>query len=542
VTRFSICTPVHDPPLRLLEACIRSVLAQRVDDWQWCIVDDASTDPAVTERLATLAASDSRVTVRTRVAGGGIVAASNDTLAIAEGEFVVLLDHDDRLTQDALAVVDEALRADPEIDYLYSDEDKIADDGSVYDTFYKPDWSPERLRSQNYCTHLSVLRRTLVAAVGGFRPGFDGSQDHDLILRVTERARRVHHVPRVLYHWCVNPGSAAADPFAKPYAREAGRRAVSDQLERLDVPATVEHLDTPGHFRVRRHLPAAPPKVSIVIPTAGTSRMVWGLDRPLVYRCVESLLAVTDYPDFEVVVVTDPGTPASVVETLAATPVRIVEASGPFNFSSRINLGAANASGTQLLMLNDDTFVEQPDWLATMVGFTLERDVGVVGARLVYADGTLQHGGILCNAQPLHIFHGFAGDDAGPFGLLEIDREVTAVTGACLLTPRLVFDEIGGLPEHFAVAFNDLEYCLRVRASGRRVIWTAHATLYHFESQTRAPHAEPHEIDELYARWDDELHHDPYGNPNFVPMQAVWLPSSRATLRSALRARLGRAR
>ena len=373
----------------------------------------------------------------------------------------------------------------------------------------------------------------------GSAPAIDGSQDHDLILRVSEQARRIHHVPRVLYHWCVNPGSAAADPHAKPYAREAGRRAVADHLERIGVPATVEHQATPGHFRVRRRLDSAP-AVSIVIPTVGTSRQVWGIDRPLVYRCVESLFAVTDYPEFEVIVVADPDTPDRVVQTLETLPVTVVRADGPFNFSARINLGAARSSGSQLLMLNDDTSIEQPDWLTTMVGFTLERDVGVVGCRLLYSDGTLQHGGILCNAQPLHIFHGFAGDDPGPFGLLELDREVTAVTGACLLTRRDVFDEIGGLPEHFAVAFNDLEYCLRVRASGRRVIWTPHATLYHFESQTRAPHASPEEIAELYARWDHELHHDPYGNPNFAPMQAVWLPAHRATVRAALRARLAR--
>lgn len=539
--RFSIVVPVHDPPLDLLDACLASITGQALGDWELCLVDDGSTDGRVLERLRRLAAADRRVRLVERPAAGGIVAASNAGLAMAAGEFVVLVDHDDRLEPDALASVAEALRDDPEIDYLYTDEDKVDDDGRVYDTFYKPDWSPERLRSQNYCTHLSVLRRSLVDEVGGFRPGFDGSQDHDLILRVTERARRVRHVPQVLYHWCVTPGSAAGDPDAKPYAREAGRRAVADHMARLGIPATVSHQATPGHFRVRRALGAVP-RVSVVIPTVGTARPVWGVTRVLVEQAVDSLIATTTGVDLEVVVVLDPETPAAVREALATRPVTLLDGDGPFNYSRRCNQGVAASSGDHVVLLNDDVLIEQADWLTTMLGFFAESDVGVVGARLLYADGTLQHGGILLNGQPLHIFHGFAGDDPGPFGLLQIDREVSAVTGACLVTPRSLWEELGGLPEDFAIAFNDLDYCLRVRATGRRVIWTAHATAYHLESQTRRPHADQDEIDRLYARWGTALAHDPYGNPNFAPYQAVWLPAARASVRGQLAARLSRHR
>ena len=536
MTRFSIVTPVHDPPLYLLEASLASIAAQTFGDFELCLVDDGSASPAVRAALRRAVAADHRVRLIERPAAGGIVAASNDAVAMARGEFVALVDHDDRLDPRALALIDDALRTDPDIDYVYTDEDKLAGDGTVYDTFYKPDWSPERLRSQNYCTHLSVLRRALVEDVGRFRPGFDGSQDHDLILRVTERARRVHHVPEVLYHWCITPGSAAGDPDAKPYAREAGRRAVAEHTERVGVPATVEHLATPGHYRVRRTRPKPAPSVSIVIPTVGTARPVWGVARPLVLGAVRSLLGVTEYPHVEVVVVLDPDTPAPVIDALGALDVRLVEGDGPFNYSARCNMGVAASTGELVVLLNDDTLVEQPDWLDVMLGFFHEPDVGVVGARLLYADGTLQHGGILLNTQPLHIFHGFAGDDPGVFGLLEIDREVSAVTGACLATPRALYDELGGLPEEFAVAFNDLDYCLRVRRTGRRIIWTPHATLYHFESQTRAPYAEQPEIDLVYRRWGDELVHDPYGNPHFAPKQAVWLPAERATTIAALRA------
>jgi GT2 family glycosyltransferase len=255
----------------------------------------------------------------------------------------------------------------------------------------------------------------------------------------------------------------------------------------------------------------------------------------LVLQAVRSLLDVTDHDGLEVVVVLDPRTPRAVRDELAALPVKLVDADGPFNFSRWSNLGVAASSGEFVVLLNDDVLVEQTDWLDVMLGFFAETDVGVVGARLLYADGTLQHGGILLNEQPLHIFHGFAGDDPGPFGLLQIDREVSSVTGACLVTPRALWDELGGLPEEFAIAFNDLDYCLRVRRSGRRVIWTPHATLYHFESQTRRPDADQHEIDLMYARWHPELHHDPYGNPNFAPRQAVWLPAERASGWSVLR-------
>jgi GT2 family glycosyltransferase len=505
------------------------VRAQTCPDWELCLVDDGSANPDVRRELRAAAGGDGRIRLAERPRAGGIVAASNDALALATGEFVVLVDHDDRLAPAALDTVAAALEADQEIDYVYTDEDKVAADGTTYDTFYKPDWSPERLRSQNYCTHLSVLRRSLVHDVGAFRPGFDGSQDHDLILRVTERARRIHHVPEVLYHWCVTPGSAAADPHAKPYAREAGRRAVQDQMDRLGIPASVTQLATPGHYRVRRRLPAPPPTVSVVMPTVGTRRRVWGVSRPLVLDAIDSLREVTATIRPEVIVVLDPATPPDVRDALAQRDVKLLEGAGPFNYSARCNQGVAASSGELVVLLNDDVRIEDPEWLEVMAGFFREPDVGIVGARLLYADGTLQHGGILLNEQPLHIFHGFGGDDPGPFGLLEIDREVSAVTGACLATRRALWDELGGLSEDFAVAFNDLDYCLRARATGRRVIWTAHATLYHFESQTRRPDADDHEIELLYERWTPELHHDPYGNPNFAPRQAMWVDRQRAS-------------
>jgi GT2 family glycosyltransferase len=543
VPRFSIVTPVHNPPLHLFDACLASVHRQTIGDWELCLVDDGSSAPDVLAALDAAVAADPRVRLLRRPVAGGIVAASNDGLAMADGEFVVLLDHDDTLSDDALALVDAVLRADPQVDYVYSDEAKVDEGGAVFDTFYKPDWSPERLRSQNYCTHLSVIRRSVVTGIGGFRDGFDGSQDHDLILRVGEVARAVAHVPQVLYHWCATAGSTAADADAKPYAREAGRRAVQEHLDRLGIPATVERLATPGHFVSRRRLPDPPASVSIVIPTAGTSGQVWGVDKPLVLRCLRSVLDLSTHPRFDVVVVIDPITPDPVRAALGRWAsldprVRLVDGQGEFNFSARVNQGVAASSGEQVLLLNDDTEVVSPDWIETMAGFLLESDVGAVGAKLLYADGTLQHGGHLYSVHPLHTFRGYAGDDPGPFGLLEIDREVSGVTAACLLTPRSVWDELGGFDEAFRVAFNDVDYCLRVRDTDRRIIWTPHAVLHHFESQTRPGNATAEEDALLVERWAHVLDRDPYGNPNLAPAQAEWVPAHRTSTLAALRAKV----
>jgi len=454
----------------------------------------------------------------------GPAATANEAIASADGEFVALVEPSDHLDRRALVRIDDALRADPAIDVLYTDEDVADGDGTAVETFHKPDWSPERLRSQDYCGGLTVVRRSLLEQVGGLRDGFDSAQHHDVVLRVTEGARRIHHVPEVLYH----------RRRPTPQRGDGHRRAVAEHVARVGIAADVEPLGN-GLVRVRRRRASPPPGVSVVIPTAGTVRPVWGVDRVLVLQTIRSLLDRTVFPDIEVVVVVDPVTPEDTRRALAALDVVVIDGVGPFNFSARCNQGVAASTGEVVALLNDDVLVEQPDWLDVMVGFLAETDVGVVGARLLFADGTLQHGGVLLNEQPLHIFHGFAGDDPGPFGLLQVDREVSVVTGACFVTPRHVWDELGGLPDDFAVAFNDLDYCLRARATGRRVIWTPHATLYHFESQTRLPYAEQHEIDLLYDRWTPELQHDPYGNPGFEPRQATWLPRDRPTLGTVAR-------
>lgn len=523
--RFSVVTPVFDPPPDVLRSTIESVRAQTRDDWELLLVDDRSTDPRVHRVLDEARAADPRIRVLLRDENGGIVAASNDGLAAAAGEWIVLLDHDDLLARRALDSVARAIDADPEIDYLYSDEDQLSPVGDHVNAFYKPDWSPERLRSQNYCCHLSVLRSELVAEIGGFRDGFDGSQDYDLILRATERARRIHHVPEVLYHWRQLPTSTASDIAAKPYAIEAGRRAVQEHCDRVGIDAVVESKEPPGTYRVRRTLPD-PPLVSVVIPTRGSSGRVWGVERCFVVEAMRSLLERGTYPRLEFVVVVDTSTPQPVVEAMrrvAGDLLRLVWFDRPFNFSEKINLGRIHSTGDLLLLLNDDVELVTPDAIETMAALALEPDVGSVGAKLLFSDGTLQHAGHVYNGDPYHIFFKGSSEDHGPFSMLTLERECVGVTAAALMIRPDVFDSVGGFSAAFDNNFNDVDFALKLQEAGYRTVWTPFAVLYHFESVSRDPAVSGDEYDLLHQRWSHQLEQDRYSNVNLEPKRHDWV-------------------
>ncbi|MSW28210.1 MAG: glycosyltransferase, partial [Actinobacteria bacterium] len=385
MARYSILTPVYDPPEDVLRACLESVARQTFQDWEHCLVDDASTQPHVARVLEEYAAKDRRFKVKRRTANGGIIAASQDALELATGEFVCLLDHDDLLTKVALFEVDLIASTDPSLDYCYSDEDYLAPDGKFINPFHKPDWSPERFRSQMYTGHFSVARRELVIEVGGFRTGFEGSQDYDLVLRITEKARSIRHVAKILYHWRMMPESVAQNAEAKPWAYEAGRRAVQDHCDRTGRHATVVDGVVPGVYRVQREIEGEP-LVSVVIPTRGDSARVWGVKRCFVVEAVRSLVERARYTNLEIIVVMDAPAPAGVIEKLerlAGDRLKIVWYDKPFNFSEKVNLGAAHASGELMLVLNDDIEVETPDFIETMIGLIQEGDVAMVGAKLL---------------------------------------------------------------------------------------------------------------------------------------------------------------
>ncbi len=501
---FSLVTPVYAPPLDVLADTIASVLAQEHADWEWILVDDASPDADVRHAIAAAAAQDGRIRLVERAENGHIVAASNDAVEHARGEFLVFLDHDDLLTPDALAEMASAIEAHPDVDYLYSDEDKVGDDGEVFGRFAKPDWSPERLRGQMYTSHLSVMRTSLVREVGAFREGFDGSQDHDLALRVGERARRVVHVDRVLYHWRAVAGSAAADINAKPYADDAGQRAVQDHLDRLGIAGTAGSGREPGRYVIERRLDPDL-LVSVVIPTIGQSATVFGERRVMVVDTVRSALEHTDHHNVEFVVVYDSPTPPEVLDALrelAGDRLTLVEYEYPFNFSQKINLGCLHASGERLVFLNDDVEVISARWLENLVGPLDEPDVGLTGAKLYFSDGSIQHAGHgYWNKHYHHPFRYWTRDEPGPFGELAVNREMTGVTAACSAMRRDLFLEIGGFAEALPSNFNDVDLCYKVAHLGYRTVWVANCELFHFESQTRDGTVQAWERHLVVRRW-----------------------------------------
>jgi GT2 family glycosyltransferase len=531
--RFSIITPVYETPADVLRKMLLSVLGQSCGDWELCLADDASKQPHVREILDRAAARDPRIRVEHGERNEGIVGASNRALAMAGGEFVALLDHDDALHPDALAHVAEALDANPEADYVYTDEDKVDRRGFHSGFFFKPDWSPERMRTQMYTCHFSVLRRTLVEEVGGFDPAFEGSQDWDLVLKVTERARKVVHVPRVLYHWrTLETSAAGGGEEAKPYAFEAGKRAVQAHCNRIGLPAEVERDPAdPGVLHLRPRL-REQPLVSIVIPTAGGRREVRFEEVVLVENCVRGIVERSTYENYEIVVVHGEATPPRVLERLrelAGERLRLVPYEGKFDFSTKVNLGAVNSAGKHLLLLNDDIAVRTDDWIERMVMYADLDGVGVVGGRLLWGDGRLQHVGVgFDGGLPGHPYRGFHETYRGYANAVVIARNCLAVTAACLMTPKAVFEEVGGMTSELPVNFNDVDFCLKAHVHGHRIVYDPDLVMYHFESSSRDPEVKEWEKEKLEERWSEVAAVDPFGNPNLayglprIPSYVSW--------------------
>jgi len=527
---ISILMPVYDTPSELLKLAVESVRKQRYKNWELCIADDSSGRPDLDKLLEKFARSDSRIKTMRRKSRGGIAAASNSAFELASGEFVALLDHDDELSPDALFHVVEAINKHPDVGLLYSDEDKIDISGRRYDPFFKPAWSPDLLLSNNYVCHFSVCRRDLVERAGRFRSEYDGSQDHDLFLRLSRLTGDFIHIPRVLYHWRAIPGSAAADASFKPHAADAGRRAIEDHLRSSQVAASVEPGRYPGHWRVRYECPEAP-RVSILIPSGGKLGVL--------ETNLNKLAATTDYQNYEIVVI-DNSKGAEIEEFVRrwddngrrACYVDCREEA--FNWSALNNQAARLSNADLLLFLNDDTEVIAPDWLTSMVELGMRPEVGAVGAKLLYPDGRIQHAGVVMGLSKNcdHAFRGLAGDAQHYFNFPDVIRNVSAVTGACLLVRRDVFWQVGGFDEQsFAVAFNDIDFCLRVIRAGYRVLYTPHAILYHHEafsktSKDLVPHSA--EVIAMQTKWAEVIADDPYYNPNLTRGTEDYSPRKRS--------------
>jgi glycosyltransferase involved in cell wall biosynthesis/LmbE family N-acetylglucosaminyl deacetylase len=524
--RIDVLMPVYNPPEQWLRRAIESLIAQCYPFWTLCIADDASTDASVRRVLADYAAQDARIRVVFRAVNGHISAASNSALALCEGDFTALMDQDDELPAHALYVVASAIRANPRADVFYSDEDKIDVHGRRFEPYFKPDWNPDLFLAQNMLSHLGVYRTGLLKEIGGFREGLEGSQDYDLALRAIERAGhdRVVHIPHVLYHWRALPTSTAAGIDAKPYAFLAAQRAVREHLERVGVAATVEPAEGNFFQRVRYALPDPLPLLTVIIPTRD------GFD--VLARCLTGLFERTTYARLEVLVVDNGSVDPRVLDLLSvherAGRLRVLRDARPFNYSALNNRAVREARGELLCFLNNDIDVISPDWLEEMAGQALRPEVGAVGAKLLYPNDTVQHAGVVlgmgCDGIAGHAHWQLPRHAPGYFYRAALVQNMSAVTAACMVMRRTVFESVGGFNEtDLAVAYNDVDLCLRIGEQGLRIVWTPYALLYHHESLTRGSDLTPEnaarfaaEVAWMRDRWGDRLRHDPAFSPNLA--------------------------
>lgn len=518
----SIVMPVYNPNSLWLEKAIASVRGQIYPHWELCIADDASTNPAIRPVLERYAQMDKRIKLVFREKNGHISVASNSALALAQGEWIALQDQDDMLAEHALFWVVDAINRHPACRLIYSDEDKIDEMGVRSAPYFKCDWNPDLFYSQNMFSHLGVYHAELVREVGGFRAGLEGSQDYDLALRCIEHIapEQIHHIARLLYHWRIHTDSTAHSSEAKPYAMLAGERAINEHLVRLGANAKAK-AETLGYgYRIRYPLPECLPLVSLIIPTRNESK--------LLRQCVESILAKTTYTNYEILIV-DNGSdePATLryLKGLGSEPrIRVMRDDRPFNYSALNNVAVKLARGEVVGLINNDIEVISPDWLSEMVSHALRPEVGAVGARLWYADDTIQHAGVVLGVHGIagHVHRFLPKGDTGYCGRAALIQSFSAMTGACLLVRKSIYEAVGGLNEiELQVACNDVDFCLRIREAGYRNIWTPYAELYHHESATRGFDDTPEkqarsakEVAYMQQRWGKLLQNDPAYSPN----------------------------
>jgi GT2 family glycosyltransferase len=510
--RISFVVVAVGAPAALVAESVESLRAQTAADWDACVVtgpDERASVRAAIER----AGPDDRVTLWAPIAVPAPAAALADAVAGSRAELVAWLDAGDRLeptTVERVLVV-----AADDVDFVYTDEDELDDRGAPTDLRLKPDWSPERILASPYTGRLAVYRRRALEDAGGIRPELALALDHDAALRVAERARRVAHIAEILYHRRrPYPGTI---PDRAPTAE---LRAVAEHLDRVGFPATVErNPERPRLLRLRPARAASPP-VSIVIPTRGTGRLVHGQQLNLVANCVGSIVRRSTYPDYEIVCVVDEGTDDTARAELVAAGgerLRVVPYREPFNFARKINVGVLKARSDYLILLNDDTEVITPEWIESLLMFAREPAVGAVGAKLRFADGRLQHVGVVAvDGNPGHPYYGFPADFDGHMDNARTPTNCIAVTAACMMTRRDAFESVGGLSLEFPLNYNDVDYCLKLFHTGRRMVFDPYAELFHFETSSRTTGSvSDDELAALRARWGRILRRDPYYNPGF---------------------------
>ncbi len=519
--KVSIVVPLYNTPMKFYRQMIDCVLAQQYTNWQLCLADGSSDG---VDRQSCLP-QDERIRYQKLSENLGISGNTNAAISLADGQWIALMDHDDIIEPSALAeMMKRALETGA--DMIYSDEDKVSLDlKHYYEPHFKSDYNPDLLRSNNYICHLLLFQRSLLGKIGGFCSEYDGAQDYDFILRLSEQAQHIEHLPRMLYHWRMHPLSTAENPDSKTYAFEAGRRAIEAHLKRVGIAGTVERTERPGYYRVRYGLQGsltAKPKVSIIIPNKDETETL--------RTCVNSILTRTTWPEYEIVIVENNSTTQEIWEyyrELEAVPcIKVITWPDAFNYSAINNFGVSHSSGQYVVLLNNDTEIITGDWLQEMMGICSRPEVGVVGAKLFYPDETIQHAGVVMKLAGCcgHVFYGAEKEDPGSYARATIIQNFSAVTAACFMCRRQVWDRLGGLSTEFQVAYNDVDFCLRAREAGYLVTFTPYAQAYHYESKTRG-YEEGSEKQARFLREQNLLKSrfpayqeqgDPYYNPHLT--------------------------
>lgn len=515
---ISIIVPIYNTPITFLRQMIDSVQQQSYAKWELCI-GNASPEKQEIRQVLEEYKSDKRIKEIAIPENKGIAENTNKAMTISEGEFIGLLDHDDLLAPNALYEVVKALNENNLAEVVYTDEDKVtADLEEHFRPHFKPDFNLDLLRSNNYICHFFVASRDLIKRVGGFRPEFNGAQDYDLILRCTEQAKQIVHIPKILYHWRVHKASTADNPASKMYAFDAGKRAIEEHLVRCRTKGTVQHTKDLGFYRVKYEV-CGEPLVSIIIPNKDQSEAL--------KKCLDSIREKTSYRNYEIIIVEnnseEPETFAF-YKKIAGEKIKIVTWEGEFNYSAINNFGVRHARGDYLLLLNNDVEIINGDWLTEMLSHCQRKEVGIVGAKLYYPDNTIQHAGIIIGIGGVagSVFVGLPRAFSGYLHKASIQLDLSAVTAACMLVKRSVFEQVGGLEEKLKVAFNDVDFCLRVREKGYLVVYDPYAELYHYESKTRGAEDTKEkirrfqtEIEYMRSHWIGLLKKgDPYYNCN----------------------------
>ena len=517
--KISILVPMYNTPVNFFSELVEYMINQTYPNWELCLEDGS---PEKNKEIEEICKKDERIKYNYTGKNLGIAGNTNEALKNATGDYIALLDHDDLLPASCLYEVVKAINEDPSIEFIYTDEDKITTtDKPRFDPHFKPDFAIDTLRSNNYICHFSVFRKDLMDKLGGERSKYDGAQDYDIIIRMAEIAKNIKHIPKVLYHWRVHELSTAkAGGDAKPYAFEAGIPVLQDHLKRVGLEGEVSHGVTLGTYKIDYKVKGNP-KVTILIPNYNEAKTL--------KTCIDSILKLTTYKNYEIVIIENNSTEKSIftyykeLEKEEKVKILYYPEKG-FNYSKIINYGVKNTDGEYIIQLNNDTELLTPDWLEKMVGMNQRDDVGAVGVKLYYPDGTIQHAGTIIGVYGVagHVFKGLYKNAHGYFSRDSHIQNLSAVTAACMMAKRSVYEEVGYMDEKFAVAFNDIDFCLKIIQSGKLIIYNPFVELIHYESKSRGYDDTPekkqrfqNEIDLFYQKWGDyKKKGDPYYNIN----------------------------